>query len=290
MRIQSLRLLLILTLLLPSTALAVDYGFPKPDGFVTDQANIIDAQTESTLESTLQQLSDEKGIEIAVVTVDSLAGRPINDYTLNLGREWGVGIEGANSGVVYLIAPNERETRIEVGYGLEGSLTDIESYWIIQDTLNYFRNDDYSGGITYATAQIIDSIENENFSDRKKNNVDDPLGTLFFIIFFPLIWGASILGRSKRAWPGGIVGGVSGLIGSLASGYTEFMALIIPLAAIIGFLFDLMVSKNYKSKKNTSWWAGGSNRHWWDGPSGGSGGFGGFGGGSFGGGGSSGRW
>jgi uncharacterized protein len=284
-----LTLVVAISFALPSTTFAVDYGFPKNDGFVTDQANIIDELTERQLETTLQNLSDEKGIEIAVVTVDSLKGRPINDYTLNLGREWGVGLEGANSGVVYLVAPNERETRIEVGFGLEGSLTDVESYWIIQDALDYFRADNYSEGISFATTQIIDSIENENFADRKQQNVDEPISTLFFIIFFPLMWGASILGRSKRAWPGGIIGGLSGFLGAAIVGYFQYIALIIPLGVLIGFFFDLLVSKNYNSKKKTSWWAGGSNRHWWDGPSSG-GGFGGFSGGSFGGGGSSGSW
>ena len=165
---KKIALALLISLACLSQAFAVNYNFPVQDGFVTDEAEIINDNTETALENKLIALSSEKGIQIAVVTVKSLDDNPIDDYTLNLGRTWGVGLKDVDSGVVFLIAPNEHKMRIETGYGIEGSLTDAESSWIIADVKTFFKNNDFEGGIETGVNEIITATQSENFASGKQ--------------------------------------------------------------------------------------------------------------------------
>ena len=275
--------------------------FPTQDQFVTDAANILSPETEAQLEQKLSTFDQEKGIQIALVTINSLDGYPIRDYALQLGRNWGVGLEKVNSGIVYLAAINDREMTIEVGYGLEGALTDIESKWIINDATPLFQTESYDQAYTQIANDLTTAVAEENFAfNRSQTGNDGPNDSLttfiFFFGIFGLSWLSSILGRSKSIWLGGAIGCIAGLAFGLfmALGLLTIFTTII--TGLVGLIFDANVSRNYKSAKSTPWWAGGNDHHWWDGPGGfggggsSSGGFGGFGGGSFGGGGSSGRW
>lgn len=96
----------------------------KPAGFVTDQARILDAATVTQLESLLIELKQKTSAEMAVVTVQSLNGQDIGSYAVQLFQKWGIGQKGKDNGVLFLVAPNDRKARIEVGYGLEGVLPD----------------------------------------------------------------------------------------------------------------------------------------------------------------------
>jgi uncharacterized protein len=285
--------LILILLLVPNIALAAP-NFPPQDGYITDAANIISETKEQELEAQLTQLDTTKGIQIALVTVTNLKDYPIRDYALELGRKWGVGIKDADSGIVFLASIEDREMTIEVGYGLEGALTDIETNYIIQNLTQYFQAQNYDNAFQVAANEITNAIQEENFVAARQNNASETADSIISIGIFSIIilsWLASILGRSKSIIAGGIIGSVSGLLlGLFISGIYAISATII--LGLFGLFFDYIVSKNYHSKKNTSWWAGG-NHNWWDGPGGGSsggGGFGGFSGGSFGGGGSSGRW
>jgi uncharacterized protein len=106
-----------------SVALAA-FNFPQLAGRVTDQANIISAPAKASIEAKLQNLEDKSSIQLVVATVNSLEGGDIESYANGLFRAWKLGMAKKNNGVLFLIAPNERKMRIEVGYGLEGVLTE----------------------------------------------------------------------------------------------------------------------------------------------------------------------
>lgn len=146
------------TLIVPFL-LALNY--PKPEGHVSDFAGIVEPAAKKTLEKTLRDYEKQTGIEIAVVTVSSLGGESIEEYTTDLFREWGVGEKKENNGVVLLVAPNERKVRIEPGYGIEGALPDVRANRIIQkDILPYFKQKppDYTGGIVAGVNAIIERL------------------------------------------------------------------------------------------------------------------------------------
>src|SRR3989338_4459614 len=115
-------------------------NYPKPVGYVNDFANIMSAETKQQTETRLRDYRQKTSIEVAVVTVLSLEGETVEDYTLGLAQSWGVGDKKKDNGVVLLVAPNERKMRIEVGYGMESDLTDVQSGRIIRDIIiPYFK-------------------------------------------------------------------------------------------------------------------------------------------------------
>jgi uncharacterized protein len=133
-------------LMLWSAAIAAPI-FPSLTGRVVDGANILSPQVRDSLTAKLAALEQRTSRQLVVVTVPSLEGLPIEDYGYRLGRTWGIGEKGRNNGVLLIVAPNERRVRIEVGYGLEGVLTDALSSIILQErVLPKFRAGDFSGG------------------------------------------------------------------------------------------------------------------------------------------------
>jgi uncharacterized protein len=130
--------------------------FPPLSGRVVDQANIISAETRAALEPELADLETKSGIQLVVATVSSLEGQDIEPYANELFRTWKLGEKTKNNGVLLLVAPNERRVRIEVGYGLEGTLTDALSKVIITNAITpRFKTGDYSGGISRGVDDII---------------------------------------------------------------------------------------------------------------------------------------
>ncbi|HEX8827797.1 MAG TPA: TPM domain-containing protein, partial [Xanthobacteraceae bacterium] len=128
------------------TAFALN--FPPLTGRVVDQANIMSAQSRSDLETKLKDLEDKSGIQLVVATVSSLQGSDVETYANELFRTWKLGQAQKNNGVLLLVAPNEHKVRIEVGYGLEGTLTDALSSVIISSAIvPRFKTGDFSGGI-----------------------------------------------------------------------------------------------------------------------------------------------
>src|SRR4029079_17086074 len=130
--------------------------FSALTGRVVDQANIIPAETRSTLEPKLADLEAKSGIQLVVATVKSLDGLEIEPYANELFRTWKLGEKTKNNGVLLLVAPNERRVRIEVGYGLEGTLTDALSKVIITNAIApRFKTGDFGGGIVRGVDDII---------------------------------------------------------------------------------------------------------------------------------------
>ena len=139
---------------------AIATGFalnlPALTGRVVDQANIIQPATRSAVEQKLADLEAKSGIQIAVATVNSLDGQDIEPYANELFRSWKLGEKTKNNGVLLLVAPNEHRVRIEVGYGLEGTLTDALSKVIIANAITpRFKAGDFSGGISRGVDDII---------------------------------------------------------------------------------------------------------------------------------------
>src|SRR5262245_46164125 len=119
-------------------------SFPALTGRVVDEAGVLDAAARSRIEGKLEQLESKTSTQLVVVTLKSLQGYDIADYGYQLGRHWGIGQEKLNNGALLIVAPTERKVRIEVGYGLEGTLTDAISRLIIENAiLPRFRTGDF---------------------------------------------------------------------------------------------------------------------------------------------------
>ncbi len=127
----------------------------KADGYVNDFANVIGVDKRQALEKSLRDFEKATTNEIAVVTIPSLEGLTVEDYAVRLFEKWKVGKKGKNNGAIMLLAPKERKTRIEVGYGLESVLTDAHSKRILEKMKPYFKKGDYAGGFEVGIKNVI---------------------------------------------------------------------------------------------------------------------------------------
>lgn len=142
----------------PGLSLAAP-SFPPLTGRVVDEADILSPQIEAELTAKLEALETATQHQLVVATLADLQGYEIEEYGYQLGRHWGIGREGVNDGVLFLVAPAERKVRIEVGYGLEGVLTDALSSVILQTkVLPRFKDGDMPGGIVAGTAALIEQL------------------------------------------------------------------------------------------------------------------------------------
>ncbi len=136
--------------------------FPELTGPVVDQASIIDEVTESRLDRELRALQQASGQQVVVATVPSLQGYDIRDYGNRLFRHWQLGDKDRNDGVLLLVAAEDRKMAIEVGYGLEGTLTDAISKIIIEYSITpRFRDGDFAGGIAEGVDKIMRVLKGE---------------------------------------------------------------------------------------------------------------------------------
>lgn len=133
--------------------------FPPLTGRVVDNAHLLSADTQQRLTDELAQLEAKTGRQVVVATVPDLQGYPIEDYGYQLGRTWGIGNKDRDDGVVFLVAPNDRKVRIEVGYGLEPVLTDALSSTIIQaKVLPAFRAGKMEQGVVDGAEAVIQQL------------------------------------------------------------------------------------------------------------------------------------
>jgi uncharacterized protein len=283
-------------------AIAFAVTYPSAAGYVNDYADIISDTTQSQLESKLSDYEVKTGKEVVVVTIKSLEGEPIEDYAVSLFEKWGIGKAKEDNGVLFLIAQQDRLMRIEVGYGLEGELTDGSAGKIIRDIVSpKFKGGDFTGGISDGVDAILSELGSQ------KNNVDTvvgnnpirknvgskidqiitALGEFIFFIPMVLIYLSSYMARTKDILLGGAVGGVGGLLIGLLIGSSGLILALAVVGAIFGTFLDWILSRNYKALAHDGYRTG-----WFPtyGGFGGSKGFGGFGGGRSGGGGASGGW
>lgn len=130
--------------------------FPDLTGRVVDAAGVLSPQTRASLDAKLADLESKTSRQLVVVTVPSLQGYPIEDYGYQLGRAWGIGQKGRDNGALFLVAPTEKRVRVEVGYGLEGVLTDALSEVLLQQrVLPRFRAGDIEGGVVAGADALI---------------------------------------------------------------------------------------------------------------------------------------
>lgn len=156
---------------------ALAANFPALTGRIVDQANVIPAETRAALEPKLADLEAKSGIQLVVATVTSLEGEEIEPYANELFRTWKLGEKAKNNGVLLLVAPNERRLRIEVGYGLEGTLTDALSKVIIANAITpRFKTGDFGGGISRGVDDIITVLttDSSEWQQRPSLRLDDP--------------------------------------------------------------------------------------------------------------------
>src|SRR5664279_1387729 len=163
------RLAIVLIALVCTIATAFTVTYPPLSGRIIDQANIIPADVRSAVEFKLADLEAKSGIQLVVATVASLEGQEIEPYANELFRSWKLGEKQKNNGVLLLVAPKERRVRIEVGYGLEGTLTDALSKVIITNAITpRFKTGDFSGGISRGVDDIITVLTTDSSEWQKR--------------------------------------------------------------------------------------------------------------------------
>lgn len=193
-------------------ALSAEIKFPTLTGRVVDDAQLLTPEQEQALTGKLATLDQQTGDQLVVVTLPSLQDQEIEDFGYQLGRHWGIGQKENDGGALLIVAPNERKVRIEVGYGLEGVLTDAYSSLIIRnDILPAFRQGDYAAGIIAGADAIIaqltaDPAEAQARAAEAKSAASErekpilPALIIFLIFFFLFISlvGAAAGGRRRH--------------------------------------------------------------------------------------------
>jgi len=178
-------------------------NFPALTGRIVDQANIIPATTRGAIEAKLADLEARSGIQLVVASVSSLDGEEIEPYANELFRAWKLGEATKNNGVLLLIAPKERRVRIEVGYGLEGTLTDAVSSIIISNAIApRFKAGDFNGGVTRGVDDIITALTTDSAewkpkpTDMRTEHESSLLDALApFLIFLFIMFVVTRIGR-----------------------------------------------------------------------------------------------
>jgi uncharacterized protein len=228
---------LLLTINLAPLSFAQDVAYPSASGYVVDQSGIMDAGTKSRLEAWILELKQKTTAEVAVVTVDSTEPLSIEEYAVNLFQRFGIGQKGKDNGVLLLVAYKDHHMRIEVGYGLEGAITDAYSSQIINSIMSpKFKQGNFSDGIEKGTAAIVTLIAKEynvtligvpepNYQTSSQSN-DSIWFAVFFFIFF-MVFAFRFNGRNFVYGPGGFSsgmggGGFSGGGGGFSGGFGGF--------------------------------------------------------------------
>jgi uncharacterized protein len=292
---KAARASLLALLLCWAFAAMADVAVPPLTGRVVDKTATLSASDVASLDQTLKDFEARKGSQVAVLIVPTTQPETIEQYSLRVAEAWKIGRKKIDDGAILVVAKDDRKLRIEVGYGLEGALTDITAKRIIDEVITpKFRNGDFGGGISDGVNRILRVIDGEPLpapAQRQQQNTGflsdiDPFNPFLIVAVIAV---------------GGIFRGIFGrLFGSLATGGLVaalfwFIAASLALSAISGFIAFLVTM--FADAMTSSGGTGGGGG--WVSSSGGgfsggssssdSGGFSG-GGGSFGGGGASGSW
>lgn len=276
------------TLTLASQALALDV--PPLTGRVVDLAHVLPQSTVEALTARLTAHEGQSSNQVAVLTIPSLEGESLEEFAHRVATTWKLGRKGTDNGVLLLVAIKERKVRIEVGYGLEGVLTDIRSAQIIRNEIvPRFRAGNMSGGILEGTHAILKTIEGtyqatEKAPPREKSAVVEQVMVAVIAGLF-----VGLLFTSVHRFIGPVAGaGIATFLAPwvvpalLASGVTAVLLLLLGAAGTRG--------RTTRSRGLDDWiWYSSRSGGWGGGSFGGGGGFSG-GGGDFGGGGASGNW
>jgi uncharacterized protein len=275
-------------------AVLADVAVPPLTGRVVDKTATLSSSDISSLDRTLKDFEARKGSQVAVLIVPTTQPENIEQYSLRVAEAWKIGRKKIDDGAILVVAKDVRKLRIEVGYGLEGALTDVTAKRIIDEVITpKFRSGDFAGGISDGVNRILRVVDGEPLpapAQRQQNsgllsNLD-PFNPL-------LIFGLLFVGGIFRRIFGRLFGSLA--TGGLAAGLLWLIAASLALSAIgglivflVAMLTDAMTSSGGPGTSG-GWVSGGSGGYSGGSSSSDSGGFSG-GGGSFGGGGASGSW
>jgi uncharacterized protein len=280
-----------------------DVAVPPLVGRVVDQTGTLSSDEMTSLNQTLRNFEARKGSQVAVLIVPTTAPETIEQYSIRAAEAWKIGRKKIDDGALLVVAKDDRKLRIEVGYGLEGALTDVTSQRIIDEIITpKFRSGDFAGGISAGVDRIIRVADGESLPapEPRREQSSDFLSHVDLLNPFTL-FAVFIVGTILRTTLGRLVGSVAtgGIVGALAWLIAGSLAASL-IAAIIAFLFTMFAEMATSSSGRGSGrgWSGGygggsySGGSWGGGGSSGSSGSSdsGGGGGSFGGGGASGSW
>ena len=267
---------------------------PPLSGRVVDQTGTLTAGDIASLTQTLRDLETRKGSQVAVLIVPTTDGEAIEQYSLRVAEAWKIGRKKIDDGALLVIAKNDRRLRIEVGYGLEGALTDATTKRIIdEDITPKFKTGDFAGGVSAGTERMVRVINGEklpepeppHWQDSGLLNGIDPFNP--FVLAFVFIVGGVLRAALGRLVGSAATGGFVGVLAWLLVGSLGAAAVIGVLVFLISAFIDLIPSGGGRGTRGG--WSSGGGGNWGSGSGSSGGGFSG-GGGSFGGGGASGSW
>jgi uncharacterized protein len=274
-----------------------DVAVPPLSGRVVDQTGTLSSSDVASLTQTIRNFELRKGSQVAVLIVPTTAPETIEQYSLRVAEAWKIGRKKIDDGALLVVAKDDRKLRIEVGYGLEGALTDVTSKRIIDEIITpRFRSGDFAGGISAGIDRIIRVIDGEKLPAPEPRQRQSP-GLLSHIDPFNpfVIFGVFVVGTILRTTLGRLMGSIAtgGAVGVLAWLIAGSLAASI-IAAMIGFVITMFAETPTSSTGRgggRGWsgggsYSGGGSSSSSSSDSGSSGG----GGGSFGGGGASGSW
>ncbi len=267
---------------------AIALEVPPLSGHINDTAEMLSPRSAADLEQLLTSFEASDSTQIVLLTIPSLEGAVLEEYSLQVAEQWGIGQQGKDNGALLLVSRDDRKMRIEVGYGLEGSLTDMTAGRIISRVIvPRFKEGNFDQGISDGIQAMIQAVKGEFTApppSKRQASGSDPAGLLFLLFFV-----YSMIGRmfhSKKglvAISGGIISPIVGAMIFPVMGW--WLWSLIPVG-ILGGLFAASLSLGGVGRGGGFYMGGG-------GFGGSSGGFGGGfsgGGGGFGGGGASGGW
>lgn len=291
------RIVIGLALFLIQSAAAFGLNVPELKDRVTDLAGVLTPEQIANLDSKLRDIEISDSTQIAVLIIPSLEGESLEDYSIRVASSWKLGQKGRDNGAILLVSLKERKIRIEVGYGLESTLTDARSSQISRNEIApRFREGDFYGGIDAGVTAIIQTVRGvyQPSPDSGRKSSRQPSGGVFnflIIMLFPLLYVLSATGK----WGGGIIGAGAGMLLPYTLIGHSWILLLLGGAAgsLLGFFMGALVRAGSHSYRGP----GGFGGPFFGGGGGGFFGGGGFsgggfsgGGGGFGGGGSSGSW
>lgn len=199
------KIILIICIILITQVLAA-LEVPPLRGRINDNAGFLSSQQKAQLERDLRQLEERTSAQLVLLTIPSLQGEALEDYSMRVAETWGLGQEDLDNGILLLIAQREKKLRIEVGYGLEHIITDLKAGYIIRNVITpRFSRGDYFGGVRdgmSALSGLIDDqfvISEEELARYRQEHATQtaqlPLGLILFIFIFAM----SIFGRKNRS-------------------------------------------------------------------------------------------
>lgn len=291
---RAVKAILLALLLGWAFAASADVAVPQLTGRVVDRTGTLSSGDIASLSQKLSDFETRKGSQIAVLIVPTTAPETIEQFSIRVAEAWKIGRKKVDDGAILVVAKNDRHLRIEVGYGLEGALTDVTSRRIIDEVITpKFREGDFAGGIAAGVDRMMRVVDGEplpvpsrsvNFASL--NDIGPIVPVTVFASFIVGGFLRALLGRLLGSVATGAVIAVLTLL-ILGSGAVALIAGIIGF--VLSFLIDLYPS-SAGSSRGGSWSSGSSSGGWSSGSSSSDSGSFSGGGGSFGGGGASGSW